>query len=312
MQEQRPGSSVLRRIARWVPLAILGVLTTSLGTLAFRGGMAGALAWNLLWGLVPPAAVCVLIGTLVHAVRKRRWKSPAVLSTLAVSILAAVPLLGFVPFAYPASLERAAPAATVRLPASVPLLVGWGGDDLRTNYHAATPDQRWAYDLAVEPFPAGSVRLEDYGCYGVPVVAPASGVVTLARDGEPDETPGAVSNNFLAPEGNYVSIRLDATGTHLLIAHLQPGSVAVKAGARVREGEVIGRCGNSGNTSEPHIHIHHQRQDPARVNSLLAEGLPLYFRDHDGAPMPLGGMEKRGGIEVAVGATVRHLGASRK
>jgi hypothetical protein len=299
-----------------VPLAALVILAAWLLGGVLRGGMAGAIAWIQLQLRLPLLGVCILLTTLVYAVWKRRWKSPAVLATLTVSLLALTPLLwllGVYPIAYPASLESTTPAATVRLPANAPLKVGWGGDEIRTNYHAASPDQRWAYDLLVEPGFMGSSRLEDYGCYGVPVVAPAPGVVTVAHDGEPDAKPGVVSNNFEAPCGNYVAIRLDSLGTHLLICHLKPGSIAVKVGERIGEGEVIGQCGNSGNTSEPHIHIHHQRQDPARqtpaaVRFGIAEGLPLYFRDHDGEPMPTGGLEERDGKIVAIGATVRHVG----
>jgi hypothetical protein len=311
MQDERPRRGTLRRILRWVPLATLVGTAALLVALVLGGGVAGAFAWLLLPELVPLIGACVLVGTLFHAIRKRRWKSPAVRATLAGSLaaIAVYPVFRFHPMAYPASLERTAPAAAVRLPANVPLQVAWGGDDIRANYHVASPDQRWAYDLAVRPFLVGSAKLEDYGCYGVPVVAPASGVVTAARDGEPDATPDPLHENRSAPFGNHVSIRLDSTGTHLVIAHLQRGSVAVRPGTRVREGEVVGRCGNSGNTTEPHIHIHHQRQDPATVDQVLTEGLPLYFRDHDGEPMPRGGFEERDGAAVAVGATVRHLSA---
>jgi hypothetical protein len=186
------------------------------------------------------------------------------------------------------------------------LRVAWGGDGIETNYHAAVPDQRWAYDLLVEPYLVGSAKLEDYGCYGVPVVAPASGRVVNAHDGEPDEVPGISSNNVTAPTGNHVAIQLD-TGTYLVIAHLRQGSVRVKTGDSVEEGQTIGQCGNSGNTSEPHIHIHHQRQDPAVFPTNFAEGLPLYFRDHDGPSMPVGGIKIEGETITAVGDVVQHL-----
>ena len=120
-------------------------------------------------------------------------------------------------------------------------------------------------------------------------------------------TPGVLSNNFQAPKGNHVVIQLE-TGTYLVIAHLKPGSVVVKTGETVEEGQVIGQCGNSGNTSEPHIHIHHQRQDPVVYPGDLAEGLPLYFRDHDGQPMPVGGIRMENGKLVATGETVQHIG----
>ena len=103
---------------------------------------------------------------------------------------------------------------------------------MATNYHAAYPDQRWAYDMTVDPSFVGSRRLEDYGCWGVPVLAPAGGRVARARDGEPDETPWAISNNFGAPAGNHVVIELP-TGTYSEVAHLQRVSVSVKEGDRV-------------------------------------------------------------------------------
>ena len=99
------------------------------------------------------------------------------------------------------------------------------------------------------------------------------------------------------------------SGTYLLIAHLKPGSVSVSERDEVLEGEAIGACGNSGNTSEPHIHIHHQRQDPKDRPLHFPEGLPLYLRDHNGEAMPNGGFEIRDGETVLIGAIVRHVGA---
>ncbi|MGG3801652.1 M23 family metallopeptidase [Metabacillus fastidiosus] len=58
-------------------------------------------------------------------------------------------------------------------------------------------------------------------------------------------------------------------------------------GDHVNQGDVIGRVGNRGSTSEPHLHIHHQRQDPTKViYPILAEGLPLFFEDINGESMP--------------------------
>ncbi|MDO9121364.1 MAG: hypothetical protein Q7U31_06235, partial [Anaerolineaceae bacterium] len=75
----------------------------------------------------------------------------------------------------------------------------------------------------------------------------------------------------------------------------------------VTEGQVIGACGNSGNTSEPHIHIHHQRIDPEVWGVGYGEGLPLFFRDHDGPPMPEGGYEVVDNMAVPLGPVVTHL-----
>ncbi|UFU02307.1 M23 family metallopeptidase [Ruania suaedae] len=74
--------------------------------------------------------------------------------------------------------------------------------------------------------------------------------------------------------GNHVTIRGD-DGVHALVAHLQQGSLTVGPGERVRAGQVIGRCGNSGNSSEPHVHA--QLMDAQ--NLLTAQGLPMVFSD---------------------------------
>lgn len=305
--EPQTSGSRLWRIVRWIPLTLMLITLALLFILFAMGGMRKITAWYLLQIIPPVLGFILLITIVIYAVIKRRfsrlWKI-----TLLVSFISLAPAILLVqPIAYPASLESTAPSVTVRLPADVPLRVVWGGDNIETNYHAAVPDQRWAYDLLVEPYLLGSSNLKDYGCYGIPVVAPASGLVINAHDGEPDEAPGIPSNNVMAPTGNHVVIQLE-TGTYLVIAHLKQGSVAVDTGATVEEGQVIGACGNSGNTSEPHIHIHHQRQDPTVFPVNFAEGLPLYFRDHDGAPMPVGGIKVEGEVITATGDIVQHTG----
>lgn len=299
-----------RRAVRWVPAAVLLLAVAGCWAAAFGGGLPGVVAWDALHLLVPLLGLVLLLVCAAYAVWKRRFSVP-VMATVVLALVALWPLcwnFELLVVKYPASIGRTQPSAAVRLPADVPLRVAWGGDSLDVNYHAAYPDQRWAYDLSVEPSFMGSARLEDYGCWGVPILAPASGLVVRAHDGEPDETPGAVSNNFHAPAGNHVVIELP-TRTYLEVAHLQRGSVSVKEGEVVEEGRPVGRCGNSGNTSEPHIHIHHQRQHPDFADGLLAEGLPLYFRDHDGPPMPEGGFKEEAGRAVPKGAVVRHVGA---
>lgn len=298
-------------VLRWLPLALLLLLATVLTLGLTVRGAAAITAWYLLQGLLPLVGAVLLIATGAYALWKRRWSAPIAL-TLAGAALALIPALWLFEVwtvAFPASRAHTHPAAKVRIPLDGPVKVGWGGHRIETNYHAASPDQRWAYDLLVAPYLTGSPRLADYGCYGRPVRAPAEGVVAIAHDGEPDATPGRLSKNKEAPFGNYVALRLDSTGTFLILAHLQPGSVAVRAGQRVETGALLGRCGNSGNTSEPHLHLHHQRESPATVPVGFAEGLPLYFHGHDGPAMPEGGLRMQGGRPVATGVVVTHSGA---
>lgn len=307
-KEDRPSPSRLWRVLRLIPIVLMILTLTILLVMFLAGGMVRISAWYLMQLIPPLLGLVSLIALLIYAIAKRKY-SRLMSSTTAIAVICLLPAITLVrPVAYPASLENTEPAATVRLPVDVPLQVAWGGDRIETNYHAVAPDQRWAYDLLVEPYVNGSENLEDYGCYGVPVLAPANGLVIKAHDGEPDEVPGVVSNNFTAPTGNHVAIQLEETGTYLVIAHLKPGSVTVKTGDSVVEGQVIGACGNSGNTSEPHIHIHHQRQDPNLFPLNFAEGLPLYFRDHDGPAMPSGGFEMDGETVIMTGDLVQHIG----
>jgi hypothetical protein len=295
------------RIVRLIPISIMLLSNGVLLTMFMMGGMTRIYAW---YSLQYPAlmGMASTIVVIIYAVVRRKFNR-LMISTLLFALVCLSPVIMLVkPMAYPSTLENTKPSATVRLPANVPLKVGWGGDKIDTNYHAISADQRWAYDLLVAPYATGSAKLEDYGCYGVPVLAPATGVVVKAHDGEPNQIPGAISNNFKAPTGNHVVIRLEETRTYLVIAHLKPGSVPVKTGDAVLEGQVIGECGNSGNTSEPHIHIHHQRQDPNLYPLNYAEGLPLYFRDHDGRSMPEGGFKEEGGKVILTGDTVQHIG----
>lgn len=297
------------RVLRWLPAASLALMGVVAWATLLGGGMSGAYAYLVLMAGLPPLALLTLLGTLVYAVIKRRFSAPVWVTRL-VALVLLWPGAWFFNVAtirYPGSIEEAQPAATVRVPFAEPVRVFWGGDDVRSNYHAAYPDQRWAYDLVLEPLLTGSARLEDYGCYGKVVLAPADARVQLAHDGAPDAVPGQV-DNASSLFGNVVSLEL-GTGTHLVFAHLQPGSVSVRAGEQVREGQPIARCGNSGRTSEPHLHLHHQRQ-PLDLAKPIAEGLPLFFRDHDGPPMPSGGVRVDGERVEAIGAVIHHVASA--
>ncbi len=288
----------------YLPLILISLTIIILVIMLLVGGMVKVIAWNLSELFLSVVAINGLVFTIWRWVSQKRLDTLGKLTGAAVLLALSPLLMIFYPVAYPASLQDTQPSVTVRLPADVPLQVIWGGDTLAVNQHVVVPDQRWAYDLLVEPYLTGSPKVTDYGCYGVAVVAPAAGEVVIAHDGEPDMVPGESSNNFKAPDGNHVAIHLDETGTYLVIAHLKPGSVTVTAGQHVAEGQVIGQCGNSGNTSEPHIHIHHQRQDPTVYPVNFAEGLPLYFRDLDGPAMPQGGYALVDGAVVATGDVV--------
>ncbi len=167
--------------------------------------------------------------------------------------------------------------ARMRLPFEGQWYVFWGGHDIEQNYHAATPGQRFAYDL-VKRVDGSSHRgdgsaLEDYYCWNEKILAPADGTVLEAVDGLPDQAIG--TSNTKAVAGNHVMLDL-GNGEYAMLAHLRQGSVAVEAGQQVAAGDELGRCGNSGNTSEPHLHFH--LQDAPEFGE--GNGLPAFFEHY--------------------------------
>ncbi|MDR0269160.1 M23 family metallopeptidase [Paenibacillus sp.] len=288
-------------------ILLVVVLSTAWAMVYFIHGALGAASWwfiqffSIVGSFLALSVVCIMCWNII----KRRRFSFSLFVLFLLSLAAAWPICWFagaMQLAYPARLHQTKPSVSIRLPMNQPVLVGWGGDSLATNYHAIAPNQRWVYDLLVPPAGIGSEKLEDYGIYGLDVVAPAAGIVVEAQSNEADHKPGAETGGSMT--GNHVYIKLDETGTYLVIAHLKQGSVRVMAGQHVDEGTFIAKAGNSGHSSEPHVHIHHQRQDPSKTNMFLAEGLPLYFRDIDGPAMPSGGMRLKEGKEVPVGDTI--------
>ena len=126
----------------------------------------------------------------------------------------------------------------------------------------------------------GSDRPQDYTGWGRPIIAPAAGRVVHSRNDRPDQPKDGESNPaFHAPEypnggdvGNHVVID-HGHGEHSLLAHLRSGSVRVRAGEQVSQGQAIGELGNSGDSSGPHLH--YQLQNGPRWE--YADGLPMRF-----------------------------------
>ncbi len=115
---------------------------------------------------------------------------------------------------------------------------------------------------------------KSYFAYGKEVRAVADGKVVAVIDGIPENTPQsetmAVLITLTTIAGNYVMIDMGG-GVYAFYAHLQPGSPAVKLGDAVKAGDKIGLLGNSGNSSEPHLHFHLiDAPDPLR-----GQGLPF-------------------------------------
>lgn len=169
----------------------------------------------------------------------------------------------------------------LRLPFEGQWWVVWGGERQRDNYHVVAPDQRHAYDFVIwkegGTYRGDGKKNEDYYCWGQPVVAPAAATVVTAFDGAPDNAPGVMDPANKA--GNHVVLDF-GNGEYALLGHLQNGSLSVKAGEQVKVGQRLGLTGNSGNTSEPHLHFHLQDRPvlfegagiPVRFEGVCADG----------------------------------------
>lgn len=176
--------------------------------------------------------------------------------------------------------------------------VVWGGRFIEDNYHAASKSQRFALDLVMLEDEAthrgDGTKLTDYYCYGEEVLAPGAGTVVWACDSLPDQEIG--TTNASQPVGNGVVID-HGNGEFSLLAHLRPRSLRIKVGDTVDTNTVLGLVGNSGNTSEPHIHYHLQNG----ADMAVAEGLPVRFKSIvvDGKTVPW--------AELVRGQSIRRL-----
>lgn len=153
----------------------------------------------------------------------------------------------------------------------------WGGKTEELNYHVSSRAQRNALDLLIRhPFSQQSYQgtgaeNSDYYAYGRAVLAPVQGVVVQVADGVADNVPGKMSPGELT--GNTIVIRV-AENEYLLLAHLKKSSISVEVGDTVSVGQPVARVGNSGNSSEPHLHI----QMMSSQSMKDAIGIEMRFR----------------------------------
>jgi murein DD-endopeptidase MepM/ murein hydrolase activator NlpD len=165
----------------------------------------------------------------------------------------------------------------LRLPFDGEWYVFWGGRTMDQNYHVIAKDQRFAYDLVIKrkgfTYSGSPKSNANYFCWDQPIYAPAAGIVTESVDGIDDNIPGAM--NPSTPAGNHLVID-HGNGEYSLLAHFRKGTVVPKVGDRVKQGDVIGHCGNSGNSSEPHLHYHLQNAPKFGTG----EGLPAQFTNY--------------------------------
>jgi hypothetical protein len=151
-------------------------------------------------------------------------------------------------------------------------IVGQGGTNSLLNYHYSHLAQRYASDIGAVSsagFRASELLprvLSKYAIFGASVISPCRGTVVKSIDGLPDLIPPRKDRGNA--RGNHVAINCGDLRVEL--AHMKNGSVVVHVGDQVSSGDPLGRVGNSGNTTEPHLHIH-------AVNPTSGMGVPLIF-----------------------------------
>jgi hypothetical protein len=161
----------------------------------------------------------------------------------------------------------------------------WGGDTVESNHHHDTQSQKYAFDFIVvnendDFFKTDGSSNEDYFSFGSDILAPADGEVIEVVSGLRDNKPKALNSfNFI---GNYIMIK-HTEDTFSVLGHLKLGSTLVKVGQKVKTGDKLAECGNSGYTTDPHLHFHVQDSNIfAKVDDNyrrvdVANGKKIYF-----------------------------------
>jgi murein DD-endopeptidase MepM/ murein hydrolase activator NlpD len=153
--------------------------------------------------------------------------------------------------------------------------ITWGGDTREQNYHVEDRAQKNAFDILIadktgKTYKTDSKSNEDYYAFGQEILAPCDGEIVLAVDGIKDNKPGEMNPVYIP--GNTVILKT-AGNEYLFFAHFKQHSVKVREGQVVRQGQVLGLCGNSGNSSEAHLHFHIQNTEDMNI----ATGVKCYF-----------------------------------
>ena len=261
------------------------------------------LAWLLsLYVAVSYVAFIIVVGAWSWFGRITRFALPALLVVAAIAtypvhhpdirvatLLAIEPIVSLcVGTVFSIQLARALLGRTLNTPGIAPTFplhggtyyIAQGGSAHIMNIHWNSPSQRYALDVlklnklglrASGLYPADAGR---YAIFGAEVLSPCNGVVAAAEDGFVDLSPPERDSEHRA--GNYVAIESD--GATIYLAHLMKESICVRPGERVYAGQVLGRVGNSGNTTEPHLHVH------AEEGSY-----PGHFSGNRGIPMRFNG-----------------------
>ena len=179
------------------------------------------------------------------------------------------------PYADEAQPKLVRNATKLILPFKDEWTVIWGGDTKELNYHVVSPAQKNAFDIIITDAKGRSYKTdgktnEDYYAFGKELLAPCNGEIVLVVDGVKDNVVGEM--NTFNVGGNMVIIKT-ASNEFLVFCHFKHQSIKVKEGQKIKHGQLLGLCGNTGNSSEPHLHFHIQNIEDLNT----ATGVKCYF-----------------------------------
>jgi len=172
----------------------------------------------------------------------------------------------------------------LKLPFEGDWFVYQGGREIYQNANAYRDAERYSVVFTVlkdgQAFSGDGTKNEQFFCYGQPVAAPADGTVVLVNNTFADNLPG--HSDQVMPNGNRVLIN-HGNQEYSLLLHLKQNSIKVKSGDKVKQGDIVGECGNSGNSPAPHLEYRLQNSRgtpypstlPAQFLNYLADGKPV-------------------------------------
>lgn len=292
-----PVRSAGHRAVRWLAtqntFAVVGVFVAA-GLIAARVPPLAPYAWLLFLtgGLLPLVLATVSTdqaddgADVSNATRGRFLVSQLVWAVTPWGLLTQALQIGGTALAYlrhdgrVPDRDRDEPTTTLVAPFDGEWTTVNGGVTKATSHSWGIVSQRYAYDFLVTDEDGAThggdgSDLTDYYAFGQPIRAPAAGTVVGVTDGlrdHPHPGTGWLEWRTWRIAGNCVTIE-HADGEYSVFAHLKQGSVEVSPGDRVERGAVVGACGNSGLSTEPHLH--YQLQD--HPNFWLAAGLVPRF-----------------------------------
>lgn len=159
--------------------------------------------------------------------------------------------------------------------------VEYGGTKKKNSHSWDIIPQRYAYDFEIRkenlPYHTDYLKKENFYCYLEDIICPCDGFIIDIKD-EYEDTKiyenRPIINDVDDPRGNYITIK-HKYGEYSTICHIKKGTITVKIGDIVEEGQILGKVGNSGNTEGPHIHF--QVQQGPDFNT--SKGIKITFKN---------------------------------